>query len=185
MVSLAPAREEPMKTVSRISAGERIPIWRIAVSMSRIATDFPESDGTLEWDSTTIVLVEATAGNQTGIGYTYADDATAQLIRGLLAKEVEGRDALSIPECWQAMTRRIRNLGRPGIASMAISAVDIALWDLKARLLNLPLAKLLGTAQESVAIYASGVFTPKEVELLSIALDASYRTCMRRVPAVT
>jgi len=155
-----------MKTVSRISAGERIPIRRIAVSMSRIATDFPESDGTLEWDHTTVVLVEASAGNQTGIGYTYADDATAQLIRGLLAKEVEGRDALSIPECWQAMTRRIRNLGRPGIASMAISAVDIALWDLKARLLNLPLSKLLGPARESVAIYASGGFTSYSVAQL-------------------
>ncbi len=108
-----------------------VPIRRIEVSSYTVPTDFPESDGTLEWDSTTLVLVHASAGGKRGLGYTYAD-TTARLINDLLSKIVEGHDAMSVPVVWQAMVRRIRNLGRPGIVSMALSAVDTALWDLKA-----------------------------------------------------
>jgi L-alanine-DL-glutamate epimerase-like enolase superfamily enzyme len=136
-----------------------IAIDQIDVREYTIPTDFPESDGTLEWNATTLVLVHASGGGDFGLGYTYADVATATLIRKLLLKVVEGQDAMSPAGNWNAMVRRIRNLGRPGIASMAISAVDVALWDLKARLLNLPLAKLLGVVRESVSVYGSGGFT--------------------------
>ncbi|MGH9640982.1 MAG: enolase C-terminal domain-like protein, partial [Terriglobales bacterium] len=122
-------------------------------------TDLPESDGTLEWNSTTLVLVRAHGGGETGIGYTYADTAASTLIHDVLAKLVTGRDIMATDACWQAMVHRIRNLGRPGIASMAISAVDSALWDLKARWLQLPLITLLGQVRESVPIYGSGGFT--------------------------
>ncbi len=143
-----------------------VPIRRIEVSIYRVTTDYPESDGTLEWDSTTLVLVRADAGGKSGLGYTFADTATATLIRDLLAKEVEGRDAMDIPDCWRAMTERIRNLGRPGIASMAISAVDIALWDLKAKLLDVALVKLFGRSRPSVPVYGSGGFTSYPIERL-------------------
>jgi L-alanine-DL-glutamate epimerase-like enolase superfamily enzyme len=124
-----------------------------------VPTDLPESDGTLEWNSTNLVLVRASAGGKLGHGYTYADTATATLINDLLAKVVQGYDAMAIPACWQAMVGRTRNLGRPGIVAMAISAVDAALWDLKARILDLPLVTLLGQRRNSVAIYGSGGFT--------------------------
>jgi len=120
----------------------------------------------LEWDSTTLVVVHAFAGNEIGLGYTYADSATATLIHKLLANVVAGQDAMSPVACWNQMARRIRNLGRPGIASMAISAVDVALWDLKAHLLNLPLATLLGAVRDSVSIYGSGGFTSYSDEQL-------------------
>jgi L-alanine-DL-glutamate epimerase-like enolase superfamily enzyme len=139
------------------SAG--VPIQRIRTSVYTIPTDFPESDGTLEWNSTTLVLVEAQAGGETGLGYTYADSATGTLIRDLLAKVLEGRDAMAITACWTAMVTRTRNLGQPGIVSMAISAVDSALWDLKSRLLGLPLVRLLGAMRDSVPVYGSGGFT--------------------------
>ena len=129
-------------------------------------TDFPESDGTLEWNSTTLVLVHAYGGNRVGLGYTYADTATAVLIANLLSEVVTGQDAMSPSASWDAMVSRTRNLGRPGIVSMAISAVDIALWDLKARLLELPLATLLGAVRESVPIYGSGGFTSYSNEQL-------------------
>jgi L-alanine-DL-glutamate epimerase-like enolase superfamily enzyme len=134
-------------------------IDRIEASTFTIPTDLLESDGTLQWDSTTLVLVDAYGGNAHGMGYTYADTATATLIHDLLSKVVKGQDALSPTASWNAMAARTRNLGRPGIVSVAISAVDIALWDLKARLLNLPLATLLGTVRKSVPIYGSGGFT--------------------------
>ena len=73
----------------RVASGE-VAINKVAVEIYRIPTDLPESDGTLKWDSTTMVLVRASAGGQTGIGYTYADSATGQLIHGTLAEVVEG-----------------------------------------------------------------------------------------------
>jgi L-alanine-DL-glutamate epimerase-like enolase superfamily enzyme len=106
-----------------------------------------------------LVLVRATAGDETGIGYTYADTATAVLIRDLLTKVVEGCDAMAPTSCWLVMAQCTRNFGGPGIVSMAISAVDSALWDLKARLLKVPLVTLLGAVRESVPIYGSGGFT--------------------------
>lgn len=135
------------------------PIERIEVSAYRIPTDRPESDGTLEWTATTLVLVEAACGEQRGLGYTYADTATARLIQDKLADCVTGGDAFAIGSAHDTMVRSVRNLGMRGIASMAISAVDIALWDLKARLLDLPLVRLLGQVRESVPVYGSGGFT--------------------------
>ncbi len=137
----------------------QIKIGSMRVSAYRIPTDFPESDGTLEWDATTMVVAEVRGGNETGLGYTYADTATARLIHDLLAKVVQGLDAMDVPGAWAAMVHAIRNLGRPGVVSMAIAAVDIALWDLKARLLELPLITLLGAVRESVPVYGSGGFT--------------------------
>ncbi len=125
----------------------------------KIPTDAPESDGTYAWNATTLVVVHATAGGKVGVGYTYADAATATLIRELLAGVVKGRDAFGIPGAWAAMVHSIRNLGRAGIASMAISAVDAALWDLKGKLLDLPVVTLLGAAREGAPIYGSGGFT--------------------------
>lgn len=136
-----------------------VPIRRIEVSVYTVPTDAPESDGTLEWESTTLVLVSAFAGNEVGLGYTYADTSTAFLIRDLLAKVVQGCDAMAVAASWKAMVCQTRNLGRPGIVSMAISAVDAALWDLKAHLLGLPLVTLLGSVRDGVAIYGSGGFT--------------------------
>ena len=145
--------------MERVSAAGRVQVKRIEVSAFKVPTDFPESDGTLQWNSTTLVVVRAHAGNEIGLGYTYADSATAKLIQDLLAELVQGADALAPTACWQAMVSRTRNLGRPGIVSMAISAVDSALWDLKARLLNVSLVELLGAVRRSVPIYGSGGFT--------------------------
>src|SRR5438046_2647017 len=113
--------------------GRNVPIKRIDVSVYTVPTQTPESDGTFEWDSTTLVLLSAFAGDSVGLGYTYADSSTGALIHNLLTKIVQGRDAMAVTGNWEAMVRQTRNLGQPGIVSMAISAVDTALWDLKAR----------------------------------------------------
>jgi L-alanine-DL-glutamate epimerase-like enolase superfamily enzyme len=131
----------------------------LSVSACSIPTDLPESDGTFAWNKTVIVIVEIKCRDIAGIGYTYADLSTATLIHTLLRGIVEKRDALDISGSWVAMARAIRNLGRPGIASMAISAIDIALWDLKAKLLQLPLVKLLGAVRDGIPVYGSGGFT--------------------------
>jgi L-alanine-DL-glutamate epimerase-like enolase superfamily enzyme len=134
-------------------------ITRTDVSAFTIPTDGPESDGTLAWESTTLVVVELEGGGRRGLGYTYADVATARLVQDRLLDVVSGIDAMDVPAAWDAMVRSIRNLGRPGIASMAIAAVDAAIWDLKARILEVPLAALLGAVRDRVPVYGSGGFT--------------------------
>lgn len=152
--------------ISNPVRGDSIAVRHARVSAYTVPTDSPEADGTLAWNKTTIVIVEIEAGEATGLGYTYADTATAQLIHDLLAGIVTGRDAMDVIGSWQAMVHAIRNLGRPGIVSMAIAAVDSALWDLKARILDLPLARLLGMARDEVPVYGSGGFTSYSLEQL-------------------
>lgn len=144
----------------------RSTIDSLETSAYTVPTDFPESDGTLEWDKTTIIIVEARSRDVTGLGYTYADISIATLIQSLLRNLVVSRDPMDVVGSWVTMVKSIRNLGRPGIASMAISAVDIALWDLKAKLLGVPLLKLLGAVRTSVPVYGSGGFTSYSLEQL-------------------
>lgn len=142
-------------------------ITGLDVSAYRIpTTKQPESDGTLQWNATTIVVVQVHAGGETGVGYTYCHRAAAVLIADKLAAVVCGEDALQVRARWQAMLRAVRNVGRPGVASCAISAVDIALWDLKAKLLEVPLASLLDVCHQRVPIYGSGGFCSYSVEEL-------------------
>jgi L-alanine-DL-glutamate epimerase-like enolase superfamily enzyme len=142
-------------------------VERLSVSAYEIPTDEPESDGTLEWDSTTLVLVEASAGDETGIGFTYSDVSAAKLIESKLAELVQGWDALSPQGAWAGMQGAARNLGQQGLSAMAISAVDVALWDLKARLLGVALADLLGRFHARVPVYGSGGFTSYSNERLA------------------
>lgn len=134
-------------------------VEHVDVSVFTVPTHSPESDGTLQWDKTTMVLVEAHGAGQTGLGYTYADVSAAKLIHGTLSEVVKGSDSMAVTDTYMEMWKRIRNLGRPGICSAAISAVDCALWDLKARLLNLPLVRLLGQVRQGAPVYGSGGFT--------------------------
>ncbi|HYT66850.1 MAG TPA: enolase C-terminal domain-like protein [Vicinamibacterales bacterium] len=140
-----------------ISAGP--PIGNLSVSVFIVPTDAPEADGTFEWTSTTIIVVEVTAGGTTGIGYSYADAAAAMLISTTLASAVRGIDALSTNVAWTAMNRALRNTGRPGVGSAAIAAVDAALWDAKGRILSASVADMLGLARDHVPVYGSGGFT--------------------------
>ena len=124
-----------------------------------VPTEQPEADGTLSWSETTVVVVLAHADGQTGLGWTYGAAAGRALVDEKLESAVQGRPAMDVEAANEAMVRACRNLGRPGIAAGAISAVDIALWDLKARLIGVPLTSLLGRHREGVPIYGSGGFT--------------------------
>jgi L-alanine-DL-glutamate epimerase-like enolase superfamily enzyme len=144
--------------------GERIDL--VHVDAYRIPTSAPESDGTLEWTATTLVTVHITCGGVEGFGYTYADRAAATLIAGTLAPLLQGKDALDIPARSHDMTRALRNAGYPGIGAMAIAAVDVALWDAKAKLLGVPLTTLIGRARDAIAVYGSGGFTSYSLDQL-------------------
>ncbi len=148
-------------------SADELEIGSVSASAYRVPTDAPESDGTATWDSTTLVLVEVAAGEVVGVGYSYGDPVIADLINGTLAELLLERDPLSVSGCWQLMVEQCRNLGRPGIASMAISAIDTALWDLKARVLDVPVAVLLDQCHREVPIYGSGGFTSYDDDRLA------------------
>ncbi|MBY8882243.1 enolase C-terminal domain-like protein [Actinacidiphila acidipaludis] len=135
------------------------PVTSVTTAIYTVPTDSPEADGTLSWDATTLVTVRAEAGGTTGLGWTYGSPAAARVVEAHLASVVTGRSAWDVPAANEAMTRTVRNAARPGIAGHAVSAVDIALWDLKARLLDMPLVHLLGAARDEVPVYGSGGFT--------------------------
>ncbi|MBV9669828.1 MAG: hypothetical protein JOZ43_02635, partial [Acidobacteriales bacterium] len=129
------------------------------VACYTVPTDAPEADGTFAWNKTTLVSVHLSAGDVTGWGYSYADTATGALAHTLLKEIAVGKCALDIPRLQAELVRAVRNLGRDGIAAMAISAIDNAVWDLKAKLLGLPLVSLLGRARDRIEVYGSGGFT--------------------------
>lgn len=136
-----------------------------------IPTDAPEADGTLSWDSTTLVLVQAYSGGLCGTGWTYGPAACARLVTDELAGPILGTPALDVVGAFAVMVRSVRNAGRPGAVGYAISAVDLALWDLKARLLDLPLHRLLGAAHPRAPVYGSGGFTSYHDDQLTAQLD--------------
>lgn len=141
-------------------------ISSVEAAAYRIPTDNPEADGTYSWQATTLIVVHLRAGGHTGVGYTYADASATTLVTGHLAKAIEEADSFDIAGCWLAMQRSVRNLGRSGLAACAISAIDAALWDVKAKHLGLPLATLLGRCRDDVPIYGSGGFTSYSDEQL-------------------
>ncbi|HJV35459.1 enolase C-terminal domain-like protein [Geomonas sp.] len=141
-------------------------IERVEVQAYRIPTERPESDGTYSWDATTLVVAHLFAGGARGVGYTYADAAAATVIKGKLAEVLMGRNPCDIPGCWQLLAGALRNLGESGIGMMAVSALDTALWDLKAKLLEVSLVDLLGGAREAVPAYGSGGFTSYTIQEL-------------------
>ena len=142
-------------------AGRGPKVDRVVARAYRIPTPQPEADGTLAWDATTLVVVRVglDRGDVEGLGWTYADASCAELITTTLADVISDHPVLDVPARWHALQRQIRNLGRPGLVSCALSAVDVALWDAAARWLDLPLAVLLGRCHDRVDVYGSGGFT--------------------------
>jgi len=134
-------------------------IERLSCEVYEVPTDQPEADGTLAWSATTVVVVKAVAGGGCGLGWTYGSGACRAVVDDQLAAAVVGGSAFDVARNHEAMTRACRNLGRPGVVASAVSAVDIALWDLKARLMGIPLADLFGRCRDEVPVYGSGGFT--------------------------
>jgi L-alanine-DL-glutamate epimerase-like enolase superfamily enzyme len=130
----------------------------MAISVWRIPTETPESDGTLAWCSTTVVVVELEAAAHSGIGWTYSSAGAAAAAAELLEPCVLGRDVGAIGEIELDMARAVRNVGTAGIAGSAIAAVDFALWDLRGRLLDCSVVELIGRVRDAVPAYGSGGF---------------------------
>jgi L-alanine-DL-glutamate epimerase-like enolase superfamily enzyme len=141
---------------------------RVGVRVVRLPTArVPATDGAASWDATTMVVVELSAAGVTGLGYSYADGAAATVVRDLLEPCLHGAEAFAIPALHARMGCAAHNHGRSGIVACAISAVDVALLDLKGRLLDVPLAALLGAVHQAAPVDASGGLTSTPVDELA------------------
>lgn len=147
-----------------------------------VPTDLPGGDGTSAWDSTTMVAVEVIAtGGARGLGYTYGSPAAAEVVCRHLAPVVLGSDPDHVGATWRRMVDTVRNEGLPGVAATAISAVDVAAWDLKARQHEQPLWLHLGAHRRTVPIYGSGGLTPMTPEQVTAQLSAWVASGIPRV----
>ncbi len=155
------AADEPLLAPAPLGRSQRrgSVVDRLEVAVYRIPTQTPEADGTAAWSSTNVVVAIATSGSITGLGWTYGSVACARVITEQLRDIVVGLDVASVPAAWSSMVAAVRNTTRAGVAGYAISAVDVALWDLKARVFDMSLVDLLGAARTDVPIYGSGGFT--------------------------
>lgn len=148
-------------------SGEAGPVRSVDVKAYRIPTGTgSESDGTLEWDATDLCAVHVEAGGVRGFGYGYAHAAAARLIEDTLEPAVQGVDAMDTSEAWESMRRVTRNDGHRGLVKSAIGIVDIALWDLKAKLLGIDVGTLMGRRRDECPVYASGGFTSATIAQL-------------------
>lgn len=143
----------------------------VQVRVYEVPTDYPEADGTLAWNATTVVIAIVRCGGYEGMGYSYAHRAAASIIAAPLRECLVGASPMDIPTLWMDMNRSLRNIGRPGAGLMAISAVDHALWDLKARMLGVSVVHLMGRAREKIPLYGSGGFTSYDITLLQNQLS--------------
>jgi L-alanine-DL-glutamate epimerase-like enolase superfamily enzyme len=134
-------------------------IGTISTAVYTFPTAEPEADGTLTWDATTAVTVQVDGGGRQGLGWSYSSPAASAVVHDKLIPAIRARDPFDIAGAWSAMHRACRNIGTKGLVMQAISAVDIALWDLKARLLDVPLVQLFGQLKSAVPVYGSGGFT--------------------------
>jgi L-alanine-DL-glutamate epimerase-like enolase superfamily enzyme len=190
MTSTRP-RPAPADELDRVASDGQRPVGAadaiegLTATAYTIPTEQPESDGTFAWHDTTIVIVEVRAGGRIGLGFSYADRAAAAVAERDLQRVLVGRDPFDIPAAWSAMVGAVRNVGRQGIAATAISAVDVALWDLKARLLGVSLIDLLGAARTSIPAYGSGGFCSYDDRTLARQLggwaDAGFRFVKMKV----
>jgi L-alanine-DL-glutamate epimerase-like enolase superfamily enzyme len=121
-------------------------------------------------DSEEIITVKLRAGGLEGHGYAYTIGRGGRAVHALvthdLAPLLAGRDAGDIAGLWELMWQRLLYVGRGGLASFAIAAVDIALWDLRGLAQRKPLYRLLDASSKEIPAYGSGVDLPRPLDAL-------------------
>jgi L-alanine-DL-glutamate epimerase-like enolase superfamily enzyme len=119
-------------------------------------------------DSEELITLKLFADGLIGHGYTYTIGRGGRAIQALIEHDLVplllGQDATQVEALWELMWRRLLYVGRGGLASFAIAAVDIALWDLWGLRDGRPLYALLGGVARDIPAYGSGVDLPKPLD---------------------
>lgn len=126
-----------------------------------ISAGYTDATRKVEMIGYTVVRITTDQGLE-GIGVTYHEvggEATRELILRNMAPKLMDRDPLENEAIWQEFFHYLRGVGRKGLMYGALSAIDIALWDLKGKIVDLPLYRLLGGNRTKIPVYASGGWT--------------------------
>ena len=135
-----------------------------------------------------MVILETDTGSR-GLGYTYTIGQGGSAVRSLIDQSLQpillGENARSIERLWEKMWWHLHYIGRGGLVSFAISAVDIALWDLSSRAAGVPLWQHLGGHSSAVRAYAGGIdlhLSPDQLLAQTQAnLDEGFRAIKMKV----
>jgi L-alanine-DL-glutamate epimerase-like enolase superfamily enzyme len=139
---------------------------------------FTDATRAVETLGFTIVRITTDQGLE-GIGVTYHEvggEATKALIERNIAHKLVGRDPLETEVLWSELTTYLRGVGRKGLLFCALSAIDIALWDLKGKIFGVPLYRLLGGNKTHIPVYASGGWTSFSDEELVASMKSNVDT---------
>lgn len=142
-----------------------VDVWLVS---TRVPSGIADATRTVEVLGFALVRIRTDQGLE-GFGLTYHEvggEATRELIRCSIAPRLLGRDPLDTEVLWNEMFHYLRGVGRKGLAFGALSAIDIALWDLKGKIAGLPVYRLLGGGRSRVPVYASGGWTSYSDEKL-------------------
>jgi len=149
------ARDRPAR--DRQGVGVRMIIEQVLARTVRVPLERPVRTSDLVIDAREFVVVDLHADGLVGRGYGFTRDGlVAETVARNLAPLLVGEDARFPERHWERMWRATRYLGRRGLLMRALSAVDIALWDLKAQAAGQPLWALLGGYRERVPAYVAG-----------------------------
>jgi L-alanine-DL-glutamate epimerase-like enolase superfamily enzyme len=162
-------------------------IAALDTALYRIELPVPLSDsthGTMTHFELVTVRLRDSDGVE-GVGYTYTTGAGGAAVHALIDQGLRpvllGAEAEQIEALWQRMWWTLHYGGRGGSVSLAVSACDIALWDLKARRLNRPLWRLLGGFDPAVPCYAGGIDLEFTLEALLAQTDANLTRGFRAI----
>jgi L-alanine-DL-glutamate epimerase-like enolase superfamily enzyme len=160
-------------------------IERIETSYYRLPLEPMGDAGHGAIDSEELITLEVHAEGLTGHGYAYTIGRGGRAVRSLIDDDIVplilGQDATDIRGLWDLMWQRLLYVGRGGLASFAIAAVDVALWDLRGVRERRPLYALLGAEPREIPAYGSGVDLPKPLVGL---LEQTERFMQRGLPGV-
>ena len=157
---------------------------------TRVQQGFADATRTVECVGYTVVCITTQSGIE-GFGVTYHEvggEATKMLIEKDIAPKLIGRDPFETEKIWEEMVAYLRGVGRKGLMFCALSAVDIALWDINQRI-ALQYAykhKLFGGNNPKVPVYGSGGWTSYSddrlvEEMVSLVRDDHYSTIKFKV----
>lgn len=147
-----------------------VKIERVETAYYRLPLEVMGDAGHGTIDTEELITVKLHAGGLAGHGYAYTIGRGGRAVRALIEHDIapllQGRDASDIEGLWHLLWQRLLYVGRGGLASFAIAAIDIALWDLRGLAQGKPLYALLGARARSIPAYGSGVDLPKPLDAL-------------------
>ncbi|MGE3307260.1 MAG: mandelate racemase/muconate lactonizing enzyme family protein, partial [Rhizobiaceae bacterium] len=145
-------------------------IERAAVHLYRMPPSVPWEDATHRVPAIEVIVLELTVDGRPAYGFSYTVGVGGTAVRALLQdycrSQLVGRDARYVVGTWDSLYHHLHRTGMGAITTLALAAIDVALWEVRAQASGRPLHLELGGGARSVPAYTSGIdlhLTPEEL----------------------